>query len=281
MHDINGNKPRIMGVINITHDSFYAQSRVNGLDAIVERAIQMGEQGADIVDLGAQSSRQYNGKITHSQGQDIDTQIKVLVPAIEQIKAHSNIRISIDTQHALIMQACIDAGADIINDIEALTLQGSLDVIAKSKVDICLMHRMPVDQRGLQAPVLIDQVVTWLARRMQACQDAGITRERIWLDPGIGFDKTAQDNVGILKALDKLVALGQPILVGTSRKSMFEVLLGCHMEQRLSPSIASVLHAYHQGARIFRCHDVKATYDALRWWVYMTSEMKSMDEMEH
>ncbi|GMR19544.1 MAG: dihydropteroate synthase [Gammaproteobacteria bacterium] len=253
----------IMGVLNITPDSFSDGGLFFTADQAVAQARKMVTEGADIIDIGGESTRP--GAWAISVQQELDR----VIPVIEALRAESDIPVSIDTSKAEVMAAAVSAGAGLINDVCALQGAGALEAAVNAGVPVCLMH-MQGEPRTMQADPQYEDIVAavsdFLQQRRQACIGAGIPADHILLDPGFGFGKAAEHNLELLSRLNKLVVLGSPVLVGLSRKSMIGSLLELPVEQRLYASVALALFAVSQGARIVRVHDVAATHQAVRMW---------------
>jgi len=254
-------QPRIMGVLNITPDSFSDGGDFFSLDRAVERAQQMVEDGAAIIDVGGESTRPGAAAVP------LDEELRRVVPVIEALRPVLTVPISIDTRKPEVMRAAVAAGAGLINDVNALQAGGALEAAAGLDVPVCLMHMQGGPETMQEKPAYRDvvaEVGDFLAARVAACLDAGIARERILLDPGFGFGKTVEHNLQLLRHLDRLVARGFPVLVGLSRKSLIGKLLDLPVDRRLAPSIALAVLAVWQGAAIVRAHDVRATSEAIR-----------------
>ncbi len=251
---------RIMGVINTTPDSFSDGGRFDSFDHAVAHARRLIAEGADILDIGGESTRP--GAATVS----IDEELERTIPLIEAVRGFSGISISIDTGKAEVMRAAVAAGANMINDIWALRREGSLDTAAELGVPVCLMHMQGTPSTMQQDPSYDDvvaEVESFLAERIDAALAAGIRREHIIVDPGFGFGKTMAHNLQLLKSLARFRQLGVPVLVGLSRKSMIGKILDKPADQRLIGSISLAVIAAMLGADILRVHDVGETRDAL------------------
>ena len=253
-----------MGVLNVTSDSFSDGGRYLDPGAALDRARQMIDEGADIVDIGGESTRP--GAVATPER----TELERVVPLIERV-AVLGIPVSADTRKSSVMRAAIAAGASMINDVSALRGAGALEAIAGAPlpVAICLMHMLGEPETMQQAAAYADVgaiVRAYLAERAAACAAAGIGRERIVVDPGFGFGKTVDHNLDLLRQLPEIVALGFPVLVGLSRKSTLGALTGRGVEERMAGSIAAALAAVARGAKIVRVHDVRETVDALKVW---------------
>ena len=252
-------RPLIMGVVNVTPDSFYDGGRHVSTAAAIAHARRLVEEGADLLDLGGESSR------PGSEAVSLDQELARVLPVLEGLRDLA-VPISVDTTKPAVMGAAIAGGAAMINDITALGAPGALEAVAASEAAVCLMH-MRGEPKTMQAePVYADvvaEVRDFLAARIAACVAAGIARERITIDPGFGFGKTVEHNLTLLRGLGAIVALGVPVLAGWSRKSSLGRITGRAPEERLASSLAAALIAVQHGARIVRVHDVAATRDVL------------------
>ena len=253
--------PQVMGVLNVTPDSFSDGGDFFSLDKAVARALQMEAGGAAIIDIGGESTRPGAAPVT------LEDEIRRVVPVIEALTSRLKVPISIDTRKPGVMRAAIQAGAGFINDINALREPGALEVAAGFAVPVCLMH-MQGEPRTMQEDPryenVVGEVADFLQRRITACEQAGVGRERLLLDPGFGFGKTVAHNLYLLERLNVLTRLGLPLVVGLSRKSMIARLLGLEPGERLPASIALAVLAVERGARLVRSHDVAATWQALQ-----------------
>ena len=253
-----------MGVLNVTPDSFSD----GGLYLQPERAIEQGlalvEAGADIVDVGGESTRP--GALAPGAAAELDR----VLPVLEGLRRESDALLSVDTSEPAVMAAAIAAGVDLLNDVRALTRPGALEIAARGGVAICLMHMQgepPTMQELPRYGNVVDEVVAFLRGRIAACISAGVPAESLILDPGFGFGKTLEHNLELLRRLDVLVAEGFPVLVGLSRKAMIGELAGNaghSPAERLGGSLALALAARERGARIVRVHDVQPTVQAFR-----------------
>jgi len=254
-------RPQVMGVLNITPDSFSDGGDFFAPEKAVQHALQMEADGAAIIDIGGESTRPGAQPVPEAD------EIRRVVPVIEALQSRLRVPISIDTQKPGVMRAAIRAGAGFINDVNALRAPGALDAAAECGVPVCLMH-MQGDPRTMQNypqyADVVDEVKAFLQQRLSACEQAGIGRERILLDPGFGFGKTVHQNLQLLARLEELDRLGQPLVVGLSRKSMIGKLLGLEVGERLPASIALAVLAVERGATLVRSHDVAATWQALQ-----------------
>jgi len=253
--------PVVMGVLNITPDSFSDGGRFSELDAALRQARRMIEEGAAIIDVGGESTR------PGAAAAPLEEELARVIPAIETLRRESAIFISVDTSKPEVMRAACDAGADIINDVRALIAPGALAAAASTRAGVCLMH-MQGEPRTMQlAPRyedVVGEVSTYLTARVAACRDAGIDVARIAVDPGFGFGKRVVDNLALLKHLARFQELGVVLAVGLSRKSMLATLTGREVADRTAGSVALAAIAVLNGARIVRAHDVAATVDAIR-----------------
>lgn len=252
----------VMGILNVTPDSFSDGGQHAELDAALAHARRMIVEGAEIIDIGGESTRP--GADPVSAGEECAR----VVPVIKALRAESPVAISIDTMKAEVARAALDAGADIVNDVTALTGDPAMPgVVRESRCGVALMHMIGTPRTMQQNPdydEVVTEVCEYLQTRRDALEAAGIARERIALDPGIGFGKTLEHNLQLLRELDRLVALGSPILVGTSRKSFIGAVLDLPAHERLEGSLATIAWAARAGAQIMRVHDVAPTVRTLR-----------------
>jgi dihydropteroate synthase len=264
-HKLDLSTPNIMGILNITPDSFsdggsYHQAGHLSLDLVLKRAEQMLAEGADILDVGGESTRP--GAATVSEQEELDRVIPVVEALVEKLGA----LVSVDTSTASVIRESAQKGAGIINDVRALMRNGALAAATETGLPICLMHMQGQPQTMQQAPQYEDvvaEVLAFLRERIMACSAVGITKERILIDPGFGFGKTLAHNLALLARLPELAVLDAPILVGLSRKSLLGQLLNRGVNERLPGSLALALAAAERGAAIIRVHDVAATKDVL------------------
>jgi dihydropteroate synthase len=252
--------PVVMGVLNVTPDSFSDGGRYVGVGAAVEHGLRMAEEGAGIIDVGGESTRPGAAPVT------ADAEWARVVPVIEQLARFVRVPISVDTSKPEVMRAAVAAGASIVNDVRALRVPGALEAAADSGAAICLMH-MQGEPGSMQADPRYDDVVAevrdFLAGRIAACVAAGIARDRICVDPGIGFGKRPEHNLALLATLDRLAPAGMPVLVGVSRKSLVGIITGRPAHERLAGSVAFAALCVERGAAIVRAHDVAGTVDAV------------------
>ncbi|HEB80628.1 MAG TPA: dihydropteroate synthase [Chromatiales bacterium] len=254
--------PRVVGVLNVTPDSFSDGGRFLDPEAAIAHAHTMVAEGAALIDIGAESTRPGAAPVTAEE------EIARLVPVIQALSSGLSVPISVDTGKPEVMRAAVAAGGGMINDVRALRLPGALEAVAGLGVPVCLMHMQGEPCTMQETPRygdVVREVREFLAGRLAACVSAGIAPERVIVDPGFGFGKSTGHNLLLLRHLDTLQALGRPILVGLSRKSVFERVLGRAVGERLAGSVAAATLAVWQGASLVRAHDVAATVDAVRW----------------
>ena len=256
----SSNRPLIMGIINVTPDSFSDGGHYFSTQQAIAHARNLIDEGADILDIGGESTR------PGSQQVSVDEELKRVIPVLEAL-ADTQIPVSIDTSKPEVMKHAIAAGAFMINDVSALRSPGALEAVAQSNhVQICLMHMQGTPQTMQANPQynnIVQEVQDFLQQRIQAATAAGISQDRLIIDPGFGFGKTLQHNFILLNRLDQLLDLGVPLLAGLSRKSMLGAITGNSVDHRIHESIAAALLAVVKGAKIVRVHDVKATKEAL------------------
>jgi dihydropteroate synthase len=250
-------RPLLMGVVNVTPDSFSDGGKFLDPQAAISHGRRLIEEGADILDIGGESSRP--GARAVAEEEELQRVLPVLM-------AMKGVPVSVDTRRPSVMRAVLAEGASMINDIEALNAPGALDAVADTDCAVCLMHKQGDPATMQQAPSYADvalEVRDFLAARISACQIAGIEKDRITIDPGFGFGKTVQHNFTLLKRLPELAALGVPVVAGWSRKSTLGTITGRPVTERLAASVAAALLAVQHGATILRVHDVRETRDAL------------------
>jgi dihydropteroate synthase len=259
-HRIDLARPVVMGILNVTPDSFSDGGRFHEPAAALERARQLVEEGASIVDVGGESTRPGAKPVA------TDEELRRVLPVFERLAASLPVPLSVDTRKPEVMRAALAAGASLVNDVSALAAPGALEAVAASDAAVCLMH-MQGEPGSMQAAPRYDDVVAevraFLSGRAAACARAGIGRERLVVDPGFGFGKTLEHNLALLAGLPELAADGLPVLAGLSRKRMIGALTGRTEGERLAGSLAAAAVAAINGARIIRAHDVGATVDAL------------------
>jgi dihydropteroate synthase len=258
--DTNG-RCLVMGVLNVTPDSFSDGGRYLGVADALEQASRMVGEGADILDIGGESTRPGASAVSAAE------ELERIIPVIERLRVEFDVPISVDTSKAEVMRAAVLAGATMINDVCALQSPGSMDVAAELAVPVCLMHMLGEPRTMQDAPEyadVVDDVCQFLQNRIDACLAAGISRARVIVDPGFGFGKTLAHNLALLRNLDRIAALGYPVLAGLSRKSMLGQILDRPVDKRLYGGLAMAILARQKGAAIIRVHDVAETVDALR-----------------
>jgi dihydropteroate synthase len=261
-HRLPLDRTLVMGIVNVTPDSFSDAGRHAARDAAVVHARQLNADGADIIDVGAESTRP--GAIAVAD----DEELRRLLPVLEPLIA-TGVPVSVDTRKPAVMVRAITAGAAMINDVNALRAPGAIDVLARSDAAVCLMHMRGEPATMQHAPHyddVVGEVLGFLRERVEACRAAGIADERIVVDPGFGFGKTLEHNLTLLRSLRQFEKLGVPILAGLSRKGTLGALTGRSVNERVAASIAAALAAVARGAAIVRVHDVAATVDALKVW---------------
>lgn len=253
-------RPHVMGIVNVTADSFSGDGHAPaGHDAALRHAEALLAEGADMLDIGGESSRP--GAVPVSEQEEVD-RVAPLVAALRGC----GVPLSVDTVKPGVMRAVLAEGADLINDIAALTAPGALEVVAGSHAAVCLMHMQGLPATMQDEPNygdVVDEVLGFLNARVAAAEAAGISRSRIVLDPGFGFGKRLEHNIALFKAQQRFLATGLPLLIGVSRKTMLGQITGRDVSERMPASIAAALLAARHGAAIIRVHDVAATKDAL------------------
>lgn len=255
-------QPRIMGIVNVTPDSFSDGGLYHTVTAAVRHAHALIAAGADIVDIGGESTRPGAVPV------DVAVELARVVPVIEAMRGCGAV-VSVDTRKPEVMRAAIAAGAQMVNDVEALQSAGGLGVVAQSNVAVCLMHmagQPQTMQDNTDDEHIVATVAGFLQMRIQALLSAGVARNRIVVDPGFGFGKNLTQNLQLLKHLHHIMALNYPVLVGMSRKAMLGLMTGRAVDSRLAAGLAAHLYAVTQGAHIVRVHDVAACKDALTVW---------------
>lgn len=260
-HTLNLDIPIVMGVLNVTPDSFSDGGRFAGLPAALAQAERLAGEGAAIIDVGGESTRPGAAAV------DVDEELRRVIPVIERLVERLSLPVSVDTSKPEVMRAAIAAGASMVNDVTALRAPGALQAVAESDVAICLMHMLGEPRTMQQEPRYTDVLVEvrdFLRGRVARCAEAGISVKRLVVDPGFGFGKTLEHNLELLRRLPELAADGSPVLAGLSRKSMIGALTGRADGDRLGGSLALATLAVLSGARIVRAHDVGPTVDAMR-----------------
>ena len=255
-------RPLVMGILNVTPDSFSDGGRYVDRDRALAHARRMRDDGADLIDVGGESTRPGATPVTEAE------ELARVLPIVEALAA-DGIAVAVDTRKPAVMRAAIAAGAAMINDVGALTAPGAIDVCAQSEVGVCLMH-MQREPRTMQAAPVYGDVVAdvraFLVARARACEAAGIARERIAIDPGFGFGKTLAHNLALLRSIGTFAATGYPVVAGLSRKASLGEITGRGVDERMPASLAAALAAVVRGAAIVRVHDVRETVDALKVW---------------
>ncbi|SEI93178.1 dihydropteroate synthase [Frateuria terrea] len=257
-------RPRVVGILNVTPDSFSDGGAFADAGVAVAHGLTMAEQGADMLDVGGESTRPGASEVP------VEEELRRVIPVVEQLAARTMLPIAVDTSKPEVMRAAVAAGAGMVNDVYALRREGALEAVAELCVPVCLMH-MQGEPRSMQEQPCYDDVVgevhRFLADRLFACELSGIDKRRVLVDPGFGFGKTLEHNLALLRALERFADLGAGLYVGLSRKSMIGTLTGRPAgEARAAGSAAAALIAVQRGARMVRVHDVAATVDALAVW---------------
>ncbi len=259
-HVLDLSVPRVMGILNVTPDSFVDGGRYADVGAALARARQMRDDGADIIDVGGESTRPGSRPVSES------VELERVLPVIGAL-AGEGMLVSIDTMKPAVMRAALGAGAAMVNDVRALRERGAMEVLAESSAAVCLMHMRGQPRTMQGSPAYVDvarEVRDFLVERAFTCEAAGIARERIVVDPGFGFGKTRVHNLDLMRAMPQLVAMGYPVLAGLSRKATIGEITGRDVGARMAGSLAAALAAVARGVAIVRVHDVAETVDALR-----------------
>ena len=254
-------QPRVMGILNVTPDSFCDGGHHNSFNQACERAEAMLRQGADLIDVGGESSRPGAVPVP------LEEELRRVIPVVRELVRQFDALVSVDTAKAEAMKAAIDEGAWMINDVRALAAEGALQTVAGSDVAVCLMHMLGEPGSMQSDPRygdVVAEVAAFLEKRCQACEEAGIDRSRLVIDPGFGFGKTLEHNCELLRQLPIFLGSRTPVMIGLSRKAMVTALSGSEPSQGVSGSVALGLICYLRGARILRVHDVTETVQALR-----------------
>lgn len=261
-------RPLLMGIVNVTPDSFHDGGRYASPEAAIAQARRLIDEGADILDIGGESTR------PGAQPVAVQEELVRVLPVLRALR-NAGVLLSVDTRQPQVMRAALAAGAAMINDVNALRAPGAIEAVAETDASVCLMHMQGEPRTMQQAPRYDDvvaEVTAFLRQRIDACVAAGIGRDRIVIDPGFGFGKRFEDNLALARALPELARLA-PVLVGLSRKSMIGVMTGrASTAERLAGSVAAALWAARRGAAILRVHDVAATRDALAVWRQLEGE---------
>lgn len=252
---------KVMGILNVTPDSFSDGGQFSQIDNALRQAEQMLNEGAEIIDIGGESTRPGAQAVNEAQ------ELERVIPVIEALKQRFDCLMSIDTSKAIVMKEAVMAGAHMVNDVKALSEPGCIEAVAQLNVPVCLMH-MQGEPRTMQSNPTYDDVVddikAFFVQRITQCTGAGIKPEHICLDPGFGFGKTLEQNYQLLNRLDEFYSLGYPLLAGMSRKSMIGNLLNNSVPERLIGSVSCAVIALMKGANVIRVHDVKETFEAIK-----------------
>ena len=260
-HKIDLTKTQVMGILNVTPDSFSDGGHFIDLDQAIRQVSQMIKDGATLIDIGGESTRPGAEEVSETD------ELERVIPVLEAVKERFDVIVSIDTSKAVVMSEAIKCGAGMINDVRALQNEGCLAAVANSKIPICLMHMLGLPrtmQTNPQYNDLIGDIKAFFNQRIAACNQAGINQERLILDPGFGFGKTLEQNYHLLANFSDFNTYGLPLLAGVSRKSMIGNLLNQTVDERLAGSISAALISVQNGAHIIRVHDVKETMDAIK-----------------
>lgn len=263
-------RPRVLGIVNVTPDSFSDGGAHADTDAAVAHALKLAEEGADVLDVGGESTRPGAAEVP------VEEELRRVLPVIERLARETTLPISVDTSKPEVMRAAVAAGAGMLNDVQALRREGALEAAAALGVPVVLMHMLG-EPRSMQSDPRYDDVVAdvhrFLAERIFAAEMAGIAKQRIVVDPGFGFGKTREHNLALLAGLERIAALGVPVLAGLSRKQTIGDITGrAEPRDRVHGSVAAHLIAVQRGARLVRVHDVAATVDALKVWAAVAAQ---------
>ncbi len=272
-HDLDLSTPVVMGILNVTPDSFSDGGRWMNVEAAVAHGLEMIEQGAAIIDVGGESTRPGAAEVTEEE------ELRRVIPVVEALAARTRIPISVDTSRAGVIKAVCAAGATFINDVRGLTFPGALQAAAETGAAVCVMHMQGQPGTMQSAPHYVDvvsEVATYLQARLTACRVAGISSDRIVVDPGVGFGKRLEHNLALLSQLRRLGVMNAPILVGVSRKSLIGAVTGRTVDARLAGSLAFATAAVLAGASIIRAHDVGPTLDAIKVAVALKAADQSL-----
>lgn len=257
---LNLNRPHVMGIVNVTPDSFSDGGKYANVDLAVAHGLALIAQGADILDIGGESTRPGATPVS------LEDELNRVLPVIEALNIASTVPLSIDTYKPEVMRLAIAAGIDIVNDVRALQETRAIEIVANSEVGVCLMHMQGMPQTMQLMPNyndVVKEVKQFLINRMQVVMGAGIAQDRIVLDPGFGFGKTTAHNIALIQALGEISDIA-PLLVGLSRKAVLGKIAGGDEQERLHAGLAASVISAMKGAKIIRVHDVKATVDALK-----------------
>lgn len=267
-------RPLVMGIVNATPDSFSDGGQHDAPEQAIAHAWQLLEEGADILDIGGESTR------PGAQPVSVEDELARVLPVVRALQG-AGVPLSVDTCKPEVMRRVLDAGADMINDIAGFSTPEAVAAVADSRCGLCVMHMQGEPRTMQQSPVYQDvagDIAAFLALRVAALEAAGVARQRLCLDPGFGFGKTADQNYELLKRLPELLAAGLPLLIGLSRKTMIGAATGRPVAQRMAGSLAGALACVARGAKIIRVHDVAATCDALKVWQAAEQGYISNDE---
>ncbi|MGL6040207.1 MAG: dihydropteroate synthase [Deefgea sp.] len=257
------NRPWVMGIVNVTPDSFSDGGQHDTLVQAVAHAEKLLKEGADILDIGGESTRPGAAIVS------VEEEIRRVIPVIQALSS-LNVPLSIDTRKPEVMRAAIDAGVDLVNDISALEASGAIDLLSNSNVGICLMHKQGDPQTMQNSPSyqdVVQEVTKYLAERIELVLQSAIAANRIVADPGFGFGKSLEHNIALFQSIDKISAqLAVPLLIGVSRKKMLGEITGQELRERMLSSVVAAVLAVQKGASIVRVHDVRETVDALKLW---------------
>ena len=262
IYSLSLRRPLIMGIVNVTPDSFSDGGQFPSAESAADHARRLIDEGADIIDVGGESTRPGAPAVS------VDEERRRVLPVLERL-SDCGVPISVDTRKVDVMRDAIAAGASLINDVSALETPGALETVAESRVGVCLMHKQGEPQTMQQNPHYDDvvrEVRDYLEARVRAVEAAGITRDRILIDPGFGFGKDVDHNLALLRNLRSFGSAGVPVLAGLSRKATLGRITGKAPGERVHASIAAALNAVEEGASVVRVHDVTATRDALAVW---------------
>ncbi len=254
-------EPVVMGILNVTPDSFSDGGEYGSVEVAVEHALKMQDAGAAMVDIGGESTRPGASPV------GVQQELERVIPVIEALRLRSDILVSIDTSKPEVMREAVLAGASLVNDVNALRAEGAIETCAELEVPVCLMHMQGEPRTMQQSPSYDDVIVDirdFLLERAELCIQSGISKNRILIDPGFGFGKSLEHNLSLLSRLDELCKLDFPLLVGISRKSVIGAVLDRDVANRVTGSVAAAVIAHGKGARWFRVHDVEQTCDALK-----------------
>lgn len=261
-HKLDLSFPHVMGIVNMTPDSFSDGGKYNNLDAALRHVDSMIQAGATFIDIGGESTRPGASEVS------VEQELERVIPVVEKVANYFDIWISVDTSKAQVITEAAKVGAHLINDVRALTEPGALDAAQKTELPVCIMHMQGDPKTMQQAPHykqdIYHEVDQFFSNHIERCIEAGIDRQKIILDPGFGFGKTLGHNYRLLANLEKFHHFNLPLLVGMSRKSMIGQVLNVEPEKRMIGSVSCAVMAAMKGAKIIRVHDVKETFDALR-----------------